>query len=58
MGSSSEPCKDGSTDRDAVWVVDSGWSKEACITRSRDPPCEGQLLGGNDMPDMPDDTLP
>jgi len=27
----SQLCKNGSTDRDAVWVVDSGRSKEACI---------------------------
>jgi len=29
---SSEPCKNGWTDRDAVWVVDLGASKEACVT--------------------------
>jgi len=23
-----EPCENGWTDRDAVWVVDSGWPKE------------------------------
>jgi len=28
---SSEPCKNGSTDRDAVWVEESGGSKEPCI---------------------------
>jgi len=26
-----EPCKNGRTNRDAVWVVDSGGPKEACI---------------------------
>ena len=26
-----EPCKNGSTDRDAIWVVDSGGPKEPCI---------------------------
>jgi len=31
VGHSREPCKDGWTDRDAVWVVDSGRPKEACI---------------------------
>jgi len=29
---SSEPCKNGWTDRDAVWVEDSGGPTEACIT--------------------------
>jgi len=28
-----ELCKNGLTDRDAVWVVDSGGPKEACVTR-------------------------
>jgi len=29
---SHEPCKNGWTDRDAIWVVDSGGPKEACVT--------------------------
>jgi len=29
----SEPCKNGLTDRDAVWVVESGGPREACIKR-------------------------
>jgi len=27
----SEPCKNGRTDRDAVWVANSGGPKEPCI---------------------------
>jgi len=27
----SEPCKNGSSDRDAVWVEDSGGPKELCV---------------------------
>ena len=27
---SSEPCENNSTDRDAVWVEDSGWPKKPC----------------------------
>jgi len=33
-----EPCKNGWTDRDAVWVQDSGGSKEPCITWDLDLP--------------------
>jgi len=29
---SNEPCKNGSTDQDAVWVEDSGGPKEASVT--------------------------
>ena len=28
---SSEPCKNGQTDRDAAWVEDSGWPNELCM---------------------------
>jgi len=51
-------CKNGWTDRDAIWVMDSGEPKEACIRRGPDCPCKGQLLGERTCPGMPDDTLP
>jgi len=35
-----ELCKNGSTDRDAVWVVDSGGPKEACVTYTLAEPGE------------------
>ena len=37
--------KNRCTDRDAVWVVDSGGPKEACIRRESRSPLKGQLLG-------------
>jgi len=46
----SEPCENGWTDRDAVWVMDSGGPKEACIRWGPDPACEGAVIGGKDMP--------
>jgi len=36
----SEPCKSGLTDRDAVWVEDLGGPGEPCITWGPDPPWE------------------
>jgi len=42
----SEPCKDGCTDRDAVWVKGSGGPKEPCIRWGPDPPWEGVILRG------------
>jgi len=33
-----EPCKNGSTNRDAVWVGDSDGTKEPCIRWGPDPP--------------------
>jgi len=40
-----EPCKNGWTDRDAVWV-DSGWVREPCIRlRSRSPMGRGNFEG-------------
>jgi len=48
---SSEPYKNGSTDRDAVWVVDSGWPMEPCVRcGSRSPPSKGAIFMGKDMP--------
>ena len=32
VSNSCKPCKNGWTDRDAVWVVDSGGPKEECVT--------------------------
>ena len=36
----SEPCKNGCTDRDAVWVGDSGGLRAPCIRWDPDPPME------------------
>jgi len=56
---SSEPCKNGSTDRDAIWVEDSGGSKEPWIRwRSRSPQVKVQFLRERTYPGMPDDILP
>ena len=44
---SSEPCKNGSTDRNAVWVEDSGGPKEPSIRRGPDPPWKGATIRGN-----------
>jgi len=42
-----EPCKNGRTDRDAVWVVDLGGSEEPCIGRgSTSADGKGQFWGG------------
>jgi len=46
----SERYKNGWTDRDVVWVMDSGEPKEACIRWSPDPACEGALIRGKGMP--------
>jgi len=35
---SSEPCKNSWTDRDAVWVQDSGWPKNHVLDGGPDPP--------------------
>jgi len=46
----SEPCKNGSTDRDFVWVEDSGGPREPCITWATGvqiPPWEGKIFRGN-----------
>jgi len=55
------PCfvqKNGSTDRDAVWVMDWGGPKKACVRCGVDPHAKGQLLRERTCPGMPDDTLP
>jgi len=46
----SEPCKNGCTDRVAVW--DEGWgeTKEPCIRWGPDPPWEGATLRGKGRP--------
>ena len=41
-----ELCQNSRTDRDAVWDVDLGGSKEACIRLSRDPQCDWAILEG------------
>jgi len=54
-----ELCKNGWTDRDAVWVMDSGGPKEMCIRWGSRSPCEGAVfLGERTCQCMPDDTLP
>jgi len=40
-----ELCKNGSTDRDTVWDVDSGGPKEPCTRWGPDPLCERAILG-------------
>jgi len=42
----SQPCKNGFTDRDAVRVEDSRGRKEPLIRWSPGPPCEGAILRG------------
>ena len=41
----SEPCKNGRTDRDAVWVEDLGGPREPCITWGPDPHGKGNFEG-------------
>jgi len=42
----SEPCKNGWTDQDAIWVEDSGWPSKPCIRWGPDPPVgRGNFLG-------------
>jgi len=45
---SSEPCKNGWTDRDAVWVENLLGPKKPCIRWGPDPPQEGAILRGRD----------
>jgi len=47
-----EQCKNGWTDRDAIWVMDLGGSKKACIRWGPDPPCQGGIIRGKDMPGL------
>ena len=42
----SELCKNGSTDRDAVWVEDTGWPTKPCIRWGSGPPWEGAFVRG------------
>ena len=47
----SEPCKNGCTDRAAVWVEDLGGPGEPCIRLGPDPPMRrGKFLGENGRP--------
>jgi len=41
-----ELCKNGQTDRDAVWVEDSGDPTEPCITWGSDRPIDGDNFKG------------
>jgi len=42
---SSEPCKNGWTNRDAVWVEDSGGPREPRVRWGPNPPAKGQFWG-------------
>ena len=42
----SEPCKNGCTDRAAIWVEDLGAPGEPCIRWGPDPPWETANFGG------------
>jgi len=46
----SEPCKNGWTDLDAVWVEDLGGPREPCIRWGPDPHGKEQFLGGKGRP--------
>jgi len=47
----SAPCENGCTDRDAVWVGDSGGPKEPCITwMSRSPMGRDNFEGERGVP--------
>jgi len=50
-------CKNGWTDRDAVWVAESGGPKEPRIRWGTDPSREGAILRGRACLNIPDDTL-
>ena len=43
---SSEPCENGSTDRDAVWVADSDWPKNHVLDGRPHSPSERVILKG------------
>ena len=43
-------CKNGRTDRDAIWVEDSGGPKEPCIRWGPDPLWKGAILRGKGRP--------
>jgi len=45
----SEPCKNGWTDRHAVWVEDLGGPKGHVLDGGSDPPWEGAMLRGKDV---------
>jgi len=42
---SREPCKNGWTDRDAVWIVGSDWPKESWVRWGSKSPWKGQFWG-------------
>jgi len=42
----SELCKNGRTNRDAIWVVGSEGPKDSCIRVDPDPPWEAAILRG------------
>jgi len=46
----SEPCKNGWTNQDALWVMDSGGPKEPCIKWGTDPPWEVAIFRGRGGP--------
>jgi len=44
-----ELCKNGWTDRDTIWVMDSGGPKETCIRWGCRSTCKGAILRVNDV---------
>jgi len=38
-----QPCKNGLTDRDVIWVMDSGRTKEPCTVWGSDPHAQQQF---------------
>jgi len=50
---SSEPCKNGWSDQDAVWVIDSVGPKEAVLDGAQILHAKGQLLGERTVHGMP-----
>jgi len=44
------PCKNGWSDRDAIWGVDSGEPKEACIRWVQITSCQGTIFREKDVP--------
>jgi len=46
----SEPCKNGWTNQDAVWFENSGGPRKLCIRWGPDTPWEGTIFGGRSVP--------
>jgi len=46
----SDPCENGLTDQDTVWLEDSGGPEEPLLDGSPDPPWEGHFWEGSGRP--------